>query len=125
MRGFASSTPVRVALALVALTVIVAGAASVLLLALPAAAQTAPATPAAGLPAEAVGWALMAAALATGVSSLAGGYAVAKLGTAAVGTLAEKPELFGRLLIFVGLAEGIAIYGVIISILILNRLGGG
>lgn len=125
MRGFASSTPVRVALALVALTVIVAGAASVLLLALPAAAQTAPAGPRAGLPAEAVGWALMAAALATGVSSLAGGYAVAKLGTAAVGTLAEKPELFGRLLIFVGLAEGIAIYGVIISILILNRLGGG
>lgn len=125
MRGFASSTPVRVALALVALTVIVAGAASVLLLALPAAAQTAPAASAAGLPAEAVGWALMAAALATGVSSLAGGYAVAKLGTAAVGTLAEKPELFGRLLIFVGLAEGIAIYGVIISILILNRIGGG
>ena len=125
MRGFASLTPVRGALALVALTVIVAGAASVLLLALPAAAQTAPAAAAAGLPAEAVGWALMAAALATGVSSLAGGYAVAKLGTAAVGTLAEKPELFGRLLIFVGLAEGIAIYGVIISILILNRLGGG
>ena len=124
MRGFASSTPVRGALALVALTVIVAGAATALLLALPAAAQTASAAPAAGLPAEAVGWALMAAALATGVSSLAGGYAVAKLGTAAVGTLAEKPELFGRLLIFVGLAEGIAIYGAIISILILNRLGG-
>jgi V/A-type H+-transporting ATPase subunit K len=64
----------------------------------------------------------MAAALSTGLSSLAGGYAVAKLGTAAVGALAEKPDLFGRLLIFVGLAEGIAIYGVIISILILNRL---
>jgi V/A-type H+-transporting ATPase subunit K len=78
---------------------------------------------AAGLPAEAVGWALMAAALATGLSSLAGGFAVAKLGTAAVGALAEKPDLFGRLLILVGLAEGIAIYGVIISILILNRLG--
>ena len=42
--------------------------------------------------------------------------------TAAVGALAEKPELFGRLLIFVGLAEGIAIYGLIVSILILNRL---
>jgi V/A-type H+-transporting ATPase subunit K len=125
MRGFALSSTVRGALALTALTVVVAGAATVLLmLALPAAAQTAPASPGAGLPAEAVGWALMAAALATGVSSLAGGYAVAKLGTAAVGTLAEKPELFGRLLIFVGLAEGIAIYGVIISILILNRLGG-
>lgn len=78
---------------------------------------------AARLPPDAVGWALMAAALATGLSSLAGGFAVAKLGTAAVGALAEKPDLFGRLLILVGLAEGIAIYGVIISILILNRLG--
>ena len=39
-----------------------------------------------------------------------------------IGALAEKPELFGRLLIFVGLAEGIAIYGLIVSILILNRL---
>jgi F0F1-type ATP synthase membrane subunit c/vacuolar-type H+-ATPase subunit K len=34
----------------------------------------------------------------------------------------RSPELFGRLLIFVGLAEGIAIYGLIVSILILNRL---
>ena len=75
-----------------------------------------------GLPPDAWTWGLLAAALATGMSSLAGGYAVAKLGTAAVGALAEKPDLFGRLLILVGLAEGIAIYGVIISILILNRL---
>src|SRR5512137_1380064 len=74
------------------------------------------------LPPDAWTWGLVAAALATGASSLAGGYAVAKLGAAAVGALAEKPDLFGRLLIFVGLAEGIAIYGVIISILILNRL---
>ena len=56
-------------------------------------------------------------------SSLGAGFAVAKVGTAAIGALAEKPELFGRLLIFVGLAEGIAIYGLIVSILILNRLG--
>ncbi len=54
--------------------------------------------------------------------SLGAGFAVAKVGTAAIGALAEKPELFGRLLIFVGLAEGIAIYGLIVSILILNRL---
>jgi V/A-type H+-transporting ATPase subunit K len=47
---------------------------------------------------------------------------VAALGSAAIGALAEKPELFGRLLILVGLAEGIAIYGVIVSVLILNRL---
>jgi V/A-type H+-transporting ATPase subunit K len=40
-----------------------------------------------------------------------------------VGVLAEKPELLGRVLIFVGLAEGIAIYGLIVAILILNRAG--
>ena len=84
-----------------------------------ASAQTAAAS---GLPPDAWTWGLVSAALATAASSLAGGYAVARLGAAAVGALAEKPDLFGRLLIFVGLAEGIAIYGVIISILILNRL---
>jgi len=68
-------------------------------------------------------WVFAAAALATGLSSLGAGFAVAKVGVAAVGALAEKPELFGRLLIFIGLAEGIAIYGLIVSILMLNRLG--
>ncbi|HEX7439718.1 MAG TPA: ATP synthase subunit C [Caldimonas sp.] len=68
-------------------------------------------------------WVFLGAALATGLSSLGAGFAVAKVGTAAVGALAEKPELFGRLLIFIGLAEGIAIYGLIVSILMLNRLG--
>ncbi|MEO5693920.1 MAG: ATP synthase subunit C [Usitatibacter sp.] len=69
-----------------------------------------------------VAWGFAAAAGATAASSLAAGYAVAKVGTAAIGALAEKPELMARLLIFVGLAEGIAIYGLIISILILNRI---
>lgn len=68
-------------------------------------------------------WVFIGAALATGMSSLGAGFAVARVGTAAVGALAEKPELFGRLLIFIGLAEGIAIYGLIVSILMLNRLG--
>ncbi|MCC6610230.1 MAG: H+transporting two-sector ATPase C subunit [Burkholderiales bacterium] len=67
-------------------------------------------------------WGLVGAALATGLSSLGAGFAVGKVGAAAIGALAEKPELFGRLLIFVGLAEGIAIYGLIVSILVLNRL---
>jgi V/A-type H+-transporting ATPase subunit K len=67
-------------------------------------------------------WGLMAATLATSVSSVAAAYAVARLGSAATGALAEKPEIFGRLLILVGLAEGIAIYGLIVSVLILNRL---
>lgn len=77
----------------------------------------------AALDPQALAWGLVAAAAATALSSLAAGYAVAKVGTAAVGALAEKPELMARLLIFVGLAEGIAIYGLIVSILILNRLG--
>jgi V/A-type H+-transporting ATPase subunit K len=70
-----------------------------------------------------VSWGLAAAAGATGISALAAGYAVAHVGSAAIGALAEKPELLGRVLILVGLAEGIAIYGLIIAILILNRLG--
>lgn len=78
--------------------------------------------PAAGPAADALAWGLIGAALATGMSTLGAGIAVGKLGAAAVGALAEKPELFGRLLMLVGLAEGIAIYGLIVSILILNRL---
>ncbi len=62
------------------------------------------------------------AALATGLSSLGAGIAVASVGSAAIGALAEKPELLGRVLIIVGLAEGIAIYGLIVSILILNQV---
>lgn len=77
---------------------------------------------ASGLAPEVVKWGLMAAALATGLSSLAAGYAVAAVGSAGVGAIAEKPELVGRVLILVGLAEGIAIYGLIVSILILNQL---
>jgi V/A-type H+-transporting ATPase subunit K len=69
-------------------------------------------------------WGYVAAALATGISSLGAAYAVASVASAAVGALTEKPELFGRLVILVGLAEGIAIYGVIISVLILNSLRG-
>ncbi|NCA70207.1 MAG: H+transporting two-sector ATPase C subunit [Sphingobacteriia bacterium] len=68
-------------------------------------------------------WGFMAAALVTAVATIAAAYAVATVGAAAVGALTEKPELFGRMVILVGLAEGIAIYGVIVSVLILNRLG--
>lgn len=108
----------RFGLALV-LTIAVAGAASLLLTLAPGSAASAQPRSADGVIS---GWGLVAAALATAMSSLGAGIAVARVGTAAIAALAEKPELFGRLLIFVGLAEGIAIYGLIISILILNRL---
>ena len=68
-------------------------------------------------------WGFAAAAASAGLSALGAGYAVAQVGTAALGAVAEKPDLFGRALVMVGLAEGIAIYGLIVSILILNRLG--
>ena len=71
---------------------------------------------------EVLKWGYVAAALATGLAALGAAYAVAVVGAAAVGAIAEKPELFGRVIILVGLAEGIAIYGVIISVLILNKL---
>jgi len=94
-------------------------AATLLLWWMPAAA----AEPAAGaLPEGAMQWGFIAAALATGLSSLGAGVAVASVGSAAIGAMAERPELLGRALIMVGLAEGIAIYGLIVSILILNRV---
>ncbi|MBP6514891.1 MAG: hypothetical protein KA224_06895 [Steroidobacteraceae bacterium] len=72
---------------------------------------------------EVARWAFASAAAAVAVSAIAAGYAVAQVGSAAIGALAEKPELFGRVLILVGLAEGIAIYGLIVAVLIFNRLG--
>jgi V/A-type H+-transporting ATPase subunit K len=63
----------------------------------------------------------LGAAISTGLAAIGAGIAVSGTGAAAVGAIAEKPEVFGRALIFVGLAEGIAIYGLIISFMILNR----
>src|SRR5574340_1208131 len=66
-------------------------------------------------------YATLAAAISTGLACVGAGIAVAGSGAAAVGAIAEKPESFGRSLIFVGLSEGIAIYGLLISFLVLNR----
>jgi len=81
------------------------------------AAEAAPAGASAG-----TGIGLLAVALATLGSTLASGWALARVGSAALGAVTEKPELFGRSLVYVGLAEGIAIYGVIISIMMLGKL---
>lgn len=69
-----------------------------------------------------VGWAFLAAAIATGLSAVAAGIAVGHVGAAAVGAISEKPEMAGKALIYVGLAEGIAIYGLIIAIMILGKI---
>ncbi|MCK6555826.1 ATP synthase subunit C [Candidatus Binatia bacterium] len=86
-------------------------------------AETAPAGRAGPLGDQAVMWGFMAAALATGIGSLGAAYAVGHVGAAAVGAMGERPEIAGRALIFVGLAEGVAIYGLIVAIMILGRLG--
>ena len=69
------------------------------------------------------GVAYIAAALAVGLSTIAGGIAVGLVGAAAMGAIGEKPEISGKALIFLGLAEGIAIYGLIIAIMILGKVG--
>lgn len=63
---------------------------------------------------------VLAVAIVVGVSCLAAAYAVARVGSAALGAASERPELLGRSLILVGLAEGIAIYGLIIGIMLLR-----
>ena len=64
----------------------------------------------------------LAAALAVAASSLGAAWAVAKAAPAALGAISENPDNFGKAIIFVALGEGIAIYGLLISILILNNL---
>lgn len=59
------------------------------------------------------------AALATGLSGIGGGIAVASAASAAIGAMSENEKIMGKTLIFVALAEGIALYGLIISLLIL------
>lgn len=66
--------------------------------------------------------AFIAAAIATGLSTIGAAIAVGLVGASAMGAMSEKPEIAGRALIFVGLAEGIAIYGLIVSIMILGMV---
>lgn len=70
---------------------------------------------------SASGWKYIGAALSTGLACIGGGIAVANAAGAALGALSEDPKIMGKAMIFVALAEGIALYGVIISILILNN----
>jgi V/A-type H+-transporting ATPase subunit K len=72
--------------------------------------------------AKVVVWGFAAAAFSTAIGCIGAGVAVAYVGSAALGAVGEKPELAARALIYVGLAEGIAIYGLIISIMILTKL---
>jgi len=103
--------------------VAIAAVTGTFLLAFPEAAWAEDVVAAGAIDPDIIQWGFASAAASAGLSAAAAGYAVAQVGSAAVGALAEKPELMGRVLVVVGLAEGIAIYGLIVSILILNRLG--
>ena len=69
-----------------------------------------------------VKWGFLSAALVAGLSAIGAAIAVAVVGSAALGAMSEKPEIAGRALVFLGLAEGIAIYGLIVAIMILGRI---
>lgn len=68
------------------------------------------------------GMGLIAAALAIGLSAIGSGIAVAVVASSAVGAISENPSLLGKTVIFAGLAEGIAIYGLIIAIMIISKV---
>ncbi|GHV01914.1 hypothetical protein FACS189485_01180 [Spirochaetia bacterium] len=64
-------------------------------------------------------WKYIAAALAVGISCIAGGIAVGQIGAAAMGAMSENPELSGKALPYAGLAEGICLWGFLVALLIL------
>ncbi|MET0765954.1 MAG: ATP synthase subunit C [Blastococcus sp.] len=79
------------------------------------------ATAAAAAPASTNSGALIAAAIAVTGSSIGAAIAVAYTGSAALAAMSERPELFGRAMVIVGLAEGIAIYGLIVAVILIGR----
>lgn len=68
------------------------------------------------------GLALLGVGLPTGLAAIGAAIALGPIGSASLAVIAEKPEMFGRTLIYMGLAEGIAIYGLVMSILLLGKL---
>lgn len=70
---------------------------------------------------ETNGTALIAAAISVAGSSIGAAIAVAYTGAAALAAMSERPEMFGRAMVIVGLAEGIAIYGLIIAIILIGE----
>ncbi|MFB7507336.1 ATP synthase subunit C [Streptomyces broussonetiae] len=69
------------------------------------------------------GAALIGAAIAVAGASIGAAIAVAYTGAAALAALSERPEMFGRAMVIVGLAEGIAMYGLVVAILLIGKAG--
>jgi V/A-type H+/Na+-transporting ATPase subunit K len=92
------------------------GLASVLLFGMSDSAQAATST------SQSNSWAaLLGAGIAVAGSTIGAGFAVAYTGAAALAAVSEKPEMFGRSLVFVGLSEGIAIYGLVVAIILIGQ----
>jgi V/A-type H+-transporting ATPase subunit K len=72
-------------------------------------------------PSSSAGAALIGAAIAVAGSSIGAAIAVAYTGSAALAAMSERPELFGRAMVIVGLAEGIAIYGLVVAIILISK----
>ncbi|KXX64799.1 ATP synthase subunit C [Marichromatium gracile] len=69
-----------------------------------------------------MGLAIIGAGIPTAISTIGAGIAVGPIGAASLAAITEKPENLGRTLIYLGLAEGIAIYGLVVSILLINKI---
>lgn len=68
------------------------------------------------------GLALIGIGLPTGLATIGAGIAVSSVGAASLAVITEKPEIFGRTLVYLGLGEGIAIYGLVVTILMLGKI---
>ena len=69
-----------------------------------------------------LGLALIGIGIPTGLATIGAGIAVGPVGASSLAVISEKPEMFGRTLIYLGLAEGIAIYGLVVTILMLGKI---
>jgi V/A-type H+-transporting ATPase subunit K len=84
-------------------------------------AQQAPAQEISPQKAEVSKFGLVAAAIAFGFGALGAGLAIGNVGAAAMGAVAEKPEIAGQALIFIALAEGLVVFGFITALMILGK----
>lgn len=112
--------PRRVVRGLVSVNAVIAAAALLGLLGL-AVGVIEPAHAQGSDPSEKSSAALLGAAISVAGSAFGSALAVAYTGAAALAAISEKPELFGRAMVIVGLAEGIAIYGLVIAILLIGQ----
>ena len=114
-------TAVRILVGLNAFVFVIALAALALIATAGTGAADVTTTAQGGGPGSSSSAALLGAAIAVAGSSLGAAFAVAYTGAAALAAMSERPELFGRAMVIVGLAEGIAIYGLIVAIILIGK----